>query len=153
MTLWHRELTPDLRRTLVTREVGGNYYRVPYSMPVIELSPSRAVEWDGRPFLLIGRIYGSDVSTGPETYIRWFEALQRWIRAHFVKNPVEGRYGFVGKAALEWFRQGGMLCSLPGLPTFSAVPPQWQPFIDSQDKVRASLTPAASRDPIRRPAP
>lgn len=142
MTLWRRDLTPDLRRKPVARDFGDNYYRVEISLPVLELSPSKAGQWAGRPVLLIGRVYGFDFSVGPEAYVRWFEALQRWIRSHFVKSPVGDRYGYVGEAALEWFRQGGILLPAGARSALSTVPPQWQSFIDDQDKVRASLIPA-----------
>jgi hypothetical protein len=141
MTLWHRELTPDLRRELVTRESGADYYRVHYSLPVLELSPSQAVVWNGQAALTPGRVYGSDFDRSNEAYSRWYVALGRWIRSHFVKNPIEGRYGYVGRAALEWFRQGGILLPMM-LPLLPAVTPEWLSFVANQANVRATLTPS-----------
>jgi hypothetical protein len=141
MTLWHRALTPDLRRELVTLENGTDYYKVPISLPVLEINPSRIVEWNGQPGLLAGRLYGFHFDPANEAYARWYDALARWIRSHFVKNPVSERLGgYVGKAALEWFRQGGML-----LPMFlPPKDPDWMSFLGDQDKARAALTPPDS---------
>ena len=142
MTLWHRELTPNLQRTLVRREGAPDYYRIPYALPVLELSPSNVNEWNGRPGLLAGRVYGgADFATAPEAYSRWYDALARWIRSHFVKNPA-GKHlgGYAGKAAFEWFRQGNLL-----LPVFSPpVTPAWTSFFAEQDTLRSALTPPDS---------
>ena len=40
MTLWHQALIPALNRELVRRPPGSDYYRIPYSLPVLELSPA-----------------------------------------------------------------------------------------------------------------
>jgi hypothetical protein len=42
----------------VKRATGANYYRIPYSLPVLELSPSRTVDWNRQAALLRGRLYG-----------------------------------------------------------------------------------------------
>src|SRR5438034_8063011 len=58
MTLWNKALIPTLERELVRRPSGSDYYRIPYSLPVLELSPSRAISWNEQPALLRGRLYG-----------------------------------------------------------------------------------------------
>jgi hypothetical protein len=59
MTLWNRELVPTIQREIVRHPNGSNYYRIAYSLPVLELSPSRAVSWNGQSALLRGRLYAS----------------------------------------------------------------------------------------------
>lgn len=145
MTIWHRELTPDLRRALVTRKGGADYYRVPYGLPVIELSPSEPVVWNGQSALAPGRVYGFYFEPGAEAYSRWYQALVRWIRSHFVKNPVEEMNGYVGRAALEWFRQGGILLPMM-MPLLPPVTPWMLAFVDNQIKARSTMT-------IDRPSP
>ena len=132
MTLWNRELVPSLRRRLVKRATGENYYRIPYSLPVLELSPSRTVDWNRQAALLSGRLYGFAFEER-DAYGRWYEALSRWIRSHFLRNPVDQLDGYVGKAALRWFEQGGIL--LPAAPK-PPVTPEWRSFVDAQNKAR-----------------
>src|SRR4051812_36162048 len=57
MTLWNQALIPTLERELVRRPAGSDYYRIPYSLPVLEQSPSRAISWNKQPALLRGRLY------------------------------------------------------------------------------------------------
>jgi hypothetical protein len=54
----------------------------------------------------------------------------------FVKNPVAQLDGYVGHAALAWFRQGGILLPWPQPP----VTPEWQLFVEAQDAVRTGTT-------------
>jgi hypothetical protein len=42
MTLWNHDLIPSLRRSLVKRPGGSDYYRVSYSQPVLERAASAA---------------------------------------------------------------------------------------------------------------
>src|SRR5262245_8369466 len=107
MILWNTPLLPSLQRRLIERAVGGNYFRVDDWLPTLELSPSCAITWNGKAGLLQGRIYGFAFDRNGPEYARWYSALARWLRAHFVKNPVLS--GYVGPAAFEWFRQGGIL--------------------------------------------
>jgi hypothetical protein len=120
MTLWNHDLIPSLRRSLVKRPGGSDYYRVSYSQPVLELSPSRKVSWNERPALLRGRLYGFSFEGMPDAYATWYDVLSRWIRSHFTKNPVEDLDGYIGKAALAWFNQGGVL--LPAWPQPPVTP-------------------------------
>jgi hypothetical protein len=56
MTLWNREVVPNIQRDLVKRPLSADYYRIAYSLPVLELSPAQALSWDARPALLRGRL-------------------------------------------------------------------------------------------------
>jgi hypothetical protein len=143
MTLWNRELVPSLRRRLVKRPTGANYYRIPYSLPVLELSPSRTVYWNRQAALLRGRLYAFAFE-GRDAYGQWYEALSRWIRSHFLRNPVDQLDGYIGKAALGWFEHGGIL--LPAWPK-PPITPEWISFVDAQNKARGTnrASPTRSR--------
>jgi hypothetical protein len=132
MTLWNQELVPSLRRKLVTRAAGGDYYRIPYSLPVLELSPSKPANWNGQTALLRGRLYGFSFHDNPSAYTMWYDALARWIRSHFARSPLTQLPGYLGPAALDWFQRGGIL-----LPS-SAPPmtPEWEGFVEAQRSVR-----------------
>ena len=45
LTLWNQEFLPELKREAVRRPGRPDYYRVPYSQPVLELSPSPMSSW------------------------------------------------------------------------------------------------------------
>jgi hypothetical protein len=128
MTLWNRMLIPTLKRELVRRPGGSDYYRIPYSLPVLELSPSRVVSWSEQPALLSGRLYGFSFESAAKEYAAWYEGLARWIRSHFVRNPVEGLDGYIGSAALAWYRQGGILLPASRPP----VTDEWESFVEAQ---------------------
>jgi hypothetical protein len=133
MTLWNRVLVSTLKRELVRRPGDSDYYRIPYSQPVLELSPSRAISWNAQPALLSGRLYGSSFEATPTAYAAWYDRLARWIRSHFARNPVEGLDGYVGSAALAWYQQGGVL-----LPAFRPpVTQEWESFVEAQRVGRA----------------
>jgi hypothetical protein len=126
LCLWNRDILPTLSRKYINRTVNP-YFRIDYSLPVVELIVPRICEWDGIPALAQGRIYASfDVPNEPLR--KWFDALVRWIRKIFVKNPVPWQFGYVGPHAYEWHRQGGLL-----LPTY--LPPlttKWKDRLLSQ---------------------
>jgi len=136
MTLWNRELVPTLEREFIRRPAGSDYYRISCSRPVLELSPSRLVSWNGQAALCSGRLYGFAFDGAPNAYSAWYEALRRWIRSRFVRNPVDRLHGYVGRRALTWFQQGGIL--LPGFaPPLTQV---WLSFVDAQEKGRSGVS-------------
>ena len=132
LMMWNRNVVPVIEREHVRRSAGPDYYEIPQSLPVLELSPSRTVVWDGRPALLRGRLYGSAFENSSQAYLAWYNALTRWIRSHFAKNPVKQLDGYVGPAALTWFRRGGVLLPWPE-PSVSA---NWAKFVEDQQRVR-----------------
>jgi hypothetical protein len=134
MSLWNQALMPTLERELVRHPPASEYYRIPYSRPVLELSPSRAVSWNDQSALLGGRLYGFSFEDASKDYATWYETLAKWIRSHFTRNPVEGIEGYVGRAALAWFQQGGIL--LPALPP--PVTPEWASFVEAQRAARTT---------------
>ncbi len=137
MILWNTALLPSLRRKLVERSQGGNYFRVDDSLPILELIPSHATTWNNAPALLQGRVYGCVFDGNPPEFERWYSAVARWVHSHFMRSPLTVPSGHIGPAAIDWFRQGGIL-----LPSFD--PPltaEWLSVVESERKARTSLIP------------
>jgi hypothetical protein len=134
LILWNQELLSQLQRKHISREKGGDYYRVDVSAePVLEFGSSFSRQWCGRPSLTQGRIYGI-LDNKSQEFVRWYEQIVRYIRKAFVRNPAS-LSGYVGPAAYKWFLQGGLL-----LPTF--LPPEtdvWQKFFADEDLIRVRL--------------
>ncbi|MEZ5283790.1 MAG: hypothetical protein R2712_03045 [Vicinamibacterales bacterium] len=131
MMLWNQRLLPTLHRQH-TRHSGRSVHRIPYSLPVIEFTPSKAVTWAGREALLGGRLYGASFADAPAGYAKWYEALGRWLRRHFSRNPYTAFDGYVGPAALAWFTRGGVFLPWPEPPTT----PTWHAFVEGQQAAR-----------------
>jgi hypothetical protein len=125
LCLWNQRLLPSLTRERV-RDASPTH-RVDDSLPVLELSFSKLVEWSGYPAATQGRLYAYAYQSHSELRT-WYEALARWIRKRFVKNPVSWMGGYVGPRAYAWHNAGGLLlpyCSPP-------VNPEWAERILSQ---------------------
>jgi len=133
--LWNQHLVPVLQREYIHRGGHNPYYRVDDELPIIELSyPDPAQKtWNGRLALMQGRVYtGLNANKGKE-FEKWYGSIVRWIRKNFIRNPIPHLDGFVGPAAYEWYRKGGML-----LPVFPPpVTPQWISWMEAQDQHRA----------------
>jgi hypothetical protein len=131
--LWNQALLPSFQPKFVPRSAGAPFYTIDSGLPVVEFSyrfagPER---WNGRPALTQGRVWASFETTNKE-FERWYNAIVRWIRKNFVKNPVPFG-GFVGPSAYEWYKNGGIL--LPGfLPPLTT---QWLSWLEAQDQHRA----------------
>jgi len=133
MTLWNQTLLGSLERKLVSRPRGDDYYRVDDSLPTLELSPSRPVEWNGRPALLQGRVYGF-FDRPLSGYEEWYEIVARWIRNNFKKTSLKLLGGYIGPEAFKWFQDGGIL-----LPMFEPPPTsEWLSFVENQHTVGSS---------------
>ncbi len=134
LIFWNQELLPVLRRKLISGATHGNYFRVDeQAQPVLEFGPSILGQWQDRPSLTQGRIYGV-FDNKSKDFSRWFDQITRHIRNAFVRNPAN-LSGYVGPAAYEWFLDGGLL-----LPTFLPVDtPAWRKFFDDEDSIRARL--------------
>jgi hypothetical protein len=127
MVLWKVGLLPTLRRRRIQQTSSKTYFRVPGSLPILELTPCRSATWDGKSALLQGRVYGFDFAANSTSYGQWYSSIQRWIRAKFSRGP-HGIGGYVGPVALDWFHSGGVL-----LPMFEpAMTPEWKALIASQ---------------------
>jgi len=141
LILWNQELLPQLQRNHISRETGGDYYRVAESAePVLEFKGSVLGEWRGRASLTQGRIYGIFDNKSQE-FLRWYEQIVRYIRKAFVRNPAS-LSGYVGPAGYDWFLRGGLL-----LPTF--LPPEtdeWRKFFADEDLIRARLKGASDTE-------
>jgi hypothetical protein len=139
LVLWNQDLLPRLQRQLISRENGGACYRVDeFAEPVLEFSGSFLGQWCDRPSLTQGRVYGIFENKNTE-FVRWYEQIVRYIRRAFVRNPAN-LSGYVGPAAYQWFRKGGLL-----LPTF--VPPvtdSWKRFFTDEDLIRRRLNEAST---------
>ena len=130
LVLWNTRLLPLLERKLVHRSGGSDYYRVDYSMPTIELSPSRLTKWMDEPALLQGRLYMFFNTPVPD-YEAWYQTIARRIRRDFIKNPLTLLKGYVGPKTFEWYRKGGIL-----LPMFEPpLTPEWLSFIKNQHAI------------------
>lgn len=130
MTLWNQDLLSSFSREHVMYP-GREYYGIDASLPTLEFSPSEQCQWNGRPALLQGRLYGFFDKPFPE-YEKWYSALRRWIRKNFARVPIPLPRGYIGHAALEWFKKGGLL-----MPSF--VPPatkKWLSWVEAQDQHR-----------------
>ncbi len=130
MTLWNTTLVTPLVRKRVVRSEGGDYYRVDYSLPTLEFSPSRRCEWNGQQALLQGRIYGFALEGESDIYQEWYDSIARWIRKHFDKNPIDIFGGYIGTSAFKWFLDGGVL--LPSFPP--PVDEHWLSVVARQHK-------------------
>jgi hypothetical protein len=87
LILWNKLLTPTLERKLVNTAVPA-YHRIDeFALPVLEFSDSILTEWQGRPALTQGRIYGQ-FNGKPTAFEKWFESSVRYIRKSWRKNPV-----------------------------------------------------------------
>ena len=133
LALWNRDLLPNIHREWARRDGGRDEYRVPYSLPVLELSPSNRTLWKGHEALLEGRVYGFSFDGRSTEYAAWFNRVARWIRKHFLRSPVSLLDDYVGPSAMSWFSRGGVF-----LPAF--VPPtdsvEWIQFLEDQLRSR-----------------
>jgi hypothetical protein len=140
LILWNRELLPELHRKRISGATAGDYYRIDVpAQPVLEFGTSFWGRWCGRPSLTQGRIYGV-FENKSEDFSHWFEEITRHVRKAFYKNPAATLSGYVGPAAFELFRQGGLL-SPAFLPPDT---PEWRKFFDKEDLVRKRLNATSS---------
>jgi len=127
LVLWNQSLLRSLEREYIPQSNRGPYYRVSSSVPVLELFLPVEADWDGKPALTQGRVYGSfDVAN--ENLRRWYESIAHWIRKNFTKNTVGLSSGYVGPAARGWYERGGVLLPMLRPP----VTPEWRSFVDAQ---------------------
>lgn len=130
--LWNQAILPTLRRNAT-----GRYFNVDPSLPVIEFSyPAPNLEpWNHQPALLQGRIRASFESENKE-FERWYNAVVRWIRKNFIRDPAVGHdRDSIGPAAYAWFKAGGLL--LPGFRP--PITDAWLGWASVQNQHRASL--------------
>jgi hypothetical protein len=113
LCLWNPSFLPHLERKWIP---DPGYYRLDeFGMPILEFTSSFKATWEEKPALGQGRLYG--IFNGkPPDFEKWYEALVRWIRTNYQKNP-RGTGGYVGPAAYEFYKSGGYL-----LPNF--LPPR-----------------------------
>jgi hypothetical protein len=136
--LWNQAILPSLER-----DGTGKYFNVNSSLPVIEFSYEGTLSepWNGQSGLLQGRIWAS-FDAEDKSFERWYNAVVRWIRKNFVRDPMVGLdLGFIGPVAYDWFRQGGLM-----LPSFRPpVTESWLGWVDVQNQHRASLSKPAEK--------
>lgn len=116
LILWNKRFAVGLQRRFVPSSDAPYYTLDVWTEPILEFSTSLLTEWQGRPALTQGRIYGV-FDDKPIEFEKWYERVVRFIRKRWRKNPaarIGG--GYVGPAASAWFESGGLL--LPGF-----VPP------------------------------
>ena len=108
LSLWNRDLLANLQREWIP---GPDYFRIDTRRtPTLELMPSLKAEWQGKPALVQGRLYGHFDSTlnKPREFEQWYGFLVNWIRRHFAKAP-KSVGGYVGAAAHQFYENGGYL--------------------------------------------
>ena len=130
--LWNQGLMPKFAYREIRNTESRYSYQVDDSLPVLEFSNSSRVDWEERSALLQGRIYTGFRSDKGQAFNGWYAGVVRWIRRNFKKNPVGHLGGYVGPAAFEWYKQGGVL-----LPMFK--PPltdEWRSWLEAQDSLR-----------------
>jgi hypothetical protein len=131
LCLWNLALLSSLKRKHVPVSDVGPYYRIDSSLPILEFSVPNHTAWDGQPALTQGRLYA--YAYQDHAALRtWYEALVRWLRKSFAKNPITWMSGYVGPAAYRWYENGGLL-----MPTYlPPVNPEWRARIDEQHRIR-----------------
>ena len=131
LTIWNQDLLRSLSRRHIVVP-GRDYYGFDSSLPIVELSPSRFCDWNGREALLSGRIYGAFDSQLPR-FEKWYNALAGWIRKRFINSSLP-MIPYVGPAAYDWYKEGGLLLPMMIPP---AVTPAWLSWVEAQDQHRA----------------
>jgi hypothetical protein len=133
--LWNQALLPLLKRKFVPQSDRGPYYRIDSVCPVIEFSYPNPQQdaWDGRPALTQGRVWAGFERENKD-FERWYNAIVRWIRKNFVRNPVP-LDGYVGPAAYEWFKKGGIFLPMLRPP----MTKQWISWVQTQEQHRRAL--------------
>lgn len=118
LAVWNRRLLPVLKRARDGRAKYYKYHLDVFRLPILELSTCLRTEWEAKPALIQGRLYGVfDGYLGkPPEFEKWFERLVRWVRKSYKRNP-NGQGGYVGPAAYQFFANGAYL-----LPNF--LPPK-----------------------------
>ncbi len=130
MCLWNRSIVSALKREFIPDSKYGPYYRVDYSLAVLEMSACQMTDWEGAPALIQGRVYAGSQDPRPE-YKSWFDAIARWVRKRYFKNG--GLDGYVSPSVREWQASGGIL-----LPMFKPpVTAEWLKFFDAQRAARS----------------
>lgn len=131
LCFWNMALLPSLKRKYVPVSDVGPYYRIDSSLPILEFSVPNQTVWDERPALTQGRLYAYAYQDHAALGT-WYEALVRWLRKSFAKNPITWMSGYVGPAAFRWYESGGFL-----MPTYlPPVNPEWRARINEQHRMR-----------------
>lgn len=135
--LWNQALLPELKRKYVPESDRGPYFTVDLSLPVIELSyPSPEQElWNGRRVVIQGRIWAS-FEVPNKRFDTWYNAAVRWIRKNFIRNPVPLLGGYVGPAAHQFYKEGGVLLPIFKPPLTKA----WLSWLAAQDQHRTTFS-------------
>jgi hypothetical protein len=114
-----------LNRTYISHADNGPYYRLDDGLPILEFSPSMATDWEGRPALMQGRIWGA-FEAPSQKYRLWYEAIVRWIRKGYIRyGPLSG---YISPAVRAWHNDGGVLLPMFRPPTTDA----WRAFVAKQ---------------------
>jgi hypothetical protein len=87
--------------------------------------------WNGQRALMAGRLWAS-FDDGNLELERWYNAVVRWIRKRFLRNPIPLLEGYIGPAAFAWYQKGGFL-----LPAFRPpLTPEWLAWAEAQNQHR-----------------
>ena len=132
LALWQPRSDVQRERKRVERENGSVAYDFDRRISVLEFDPSVVVMHGETRALLQGRLYSFLNEMDAETSTLFRTATQ-WIKRTFESSPLKLLGGYVGPAAMRWYRDGGIL-----LPMFNPpATPAWEEFITSQHRSQA----------------
>jgi len=133
LCLWNRRFLPVLKRKCSEEARYYKYQLDVFHLPLLEFSSSVTSEWEGRPALIQGRLFGDfdPYLSKPPEFEKWYERLVRWIRKNFERNPASWG-GYVGPAAYRFHHEGGYL-----LPNF--LPPKTDVWLAEIGKQHPTL--------------
>lgn len=133
LAIWDRHPGTRFGRKRIVRTDGSVVYEIDRQHSVLEFSPSALVTYEGSPALLQGRLYCFLQDMGAET-TRLFRAGSQWIKRSFAPCPYKLLGGYIGPAAMQWHRNGGVI-----LPMFNPPATQaWEEFIKSQHQSQSA---------------
>jgi hypothetical protein len=132
LALWEPQSGADRQREKVLRDNGAIVYEFDRQNSILEFNPGKLVVHGGSPVLLQGRLYSFLSEMSVET-VGPFRTARQWIKRSFQPCPFKLLGGYVGPAAMRWYRDGGIL-----LPMFNPpATPAWEEFITSQHRAQA----------------
>jgi len=132
LALWEPQSDLDRQRRMIVRNSDSVVYEFDSQNSILEFDPGMSVVHGGSPALLQGRLYSFLSEMSVET-AGLFRTARQWIRRSFQPCPFKLLGGYVGPAAMRWYRDGGIL-----LPMFNPpATPAWEEFITSQHRAQA----------------
>lgn len=133
LAIWEPQSEVDRLREMVLRNDGSIVYEFDRQISVLEFDPGMFVVHGGSQALLQGRLYSFLSEMSIETS-SLFRTARRWIKRSFEACPLKLLGGYIGPAAMRWYRDGGILLPMFNPPATSA----WEEFITSQHRPQSA---------------